>query len=66
VRIDYADRHSYGLPHDGIFYIAQPQGNPPTEFRLTESLGNRVVFENKAHDFPQRIVYWTIPASPNC
>ena len=44
---------------DGIAYIAQPQGRPPTPFRLIESSASRAVFENKAHDFPQRIIYWT-------
>jgi hypothetical protein len=43
---------------EGIVYIAQPQGRPPTSFRLIQSSRNRVVFENKAHDFPQRIIYW--------
>jgi hypothetical protein len=43
---------------DGIVYIAQPQGRPPTSFRMIEGSGTRVVFENKAHDFPQRIIYW--------
>ena len=42
----------------GIAYIAQPQGRPPTSFPLVESSANRVVFENKTHDFPQRIIYW--------
>src|SRR5262245_59842781 len=43
---------------EGIVYIAQPQGRPPTSFRLVESSKTRVVFENKTHDFPQRIIYW--------
>jgi hypothetical protein len=43
---------------DGISYIAQPGGRPPTSFRLIESAAKRAVFENKAHDFPQRIIYW--------
>ena len=43
---------------DGIVYLAQPSGQPPTEFKLTESAGKRVVFSNPAHDFPKRIIYW--------
>ena len=31
---------------------------PPTPFRLVESADKRAVFENKEHDFPQRILYW--------
>lgn len=42
---------------DSIAYIASPGGRPPTPFPLKE-LGERsVVFENLAHDFPQRISY---------
>ena len=42
---------------NGMVYLAQPKGNPPTEFRLTEHGPDRAVFENPAHDFPQRITY---------
>ena len=42
---------------DGVFYIAQPQGMPPTEFRLISSTANEWVFANPQHDFPQRIRY---------
>lgn len=43
---------------DGIVYQASPRGNVPTPFPLKESDTQRVVFENPAHDFPQRIIYW--------
>ena len=42
----------------GISYFASPGGQPPTEFKLKEAGAKRVVFENAAHDFPQRILYW--------
>jgi len=42
---------------DGIFYVAQPGGPPPTDFKLTRLGKQEVVFENPEHDFPQRIVY---------
>jgi hypothetical protein len=42
-------------------YIAQPQGRPPTIFRLTASGANWARFENSAHDFPQRIEYRRMP-----
>ena len=42
---------------DGIYYIAQPKGAPPTEFKLVKLSGNEAVFENLAHDFPKRILY---------
>lgn len=43
---------------DGIVYVASPQGRPGTPFRLVESGAKRAVFENREHDFPQRILYW--------
>lgn len=41
----------------GLVYVAQPGGNPPTEFVLVELGPMRAVFENPRHDSPQRIVY---------
>ncbi len=41
-----------------IYYVASPGGGPASSFHLIEWEGNRAVFENKAHDFPQRIIYW--------
>jgi len=43
---------------DGFSYYASPGGKAPTEFRMKEQGERRVVFENAAHDFPQRILYW--------
>jgi hypothetical protein len=42
----------------GIVYFASPRSAPPTPFALIEAGDKRVVFENKEHDFPQRILYW--------
>ena len=50
LRIDSTD--------EGAFYFASPRSAPPTPFRLIELGEKRVVFENKQHDFPQRILYW--------
>jgi hypothetical protein len=41
-----------------LHYLASPKGAPPTTFPLKELGSERVVFENAAHDFPQRIIYW--------
>ncbi len=41
----------------GLIYIAQPGGNPATEFVLTELTTTRAVFDNPRHDYPKRIVY---------
>lgn len=43
----------------GLVYIAQPNGRPPTEFRLTAIDAQSVTFENPAHDFPKMIRYGT-------
>lgn len=42
---------------DGVFFVAQPMGRPPTDFKLTSYDGKRAVFENPQHDFPTKIVY---------
>jgi hypothetical protein len=38
-------------------YLASPGGRPPVEFKAIESSPNRLVFENRAHDYPQRVIY---------
>jgi hypothetical protein len=43
---------------DGIVYFASPRGRPAVPFKAIESKDKRVVFENKEHDFPKRIIYW--------
>lgn len=44
---------------DQIVYLSMPKGrSPATPFPLKEMTATRVVFENPAHDFPQRIIYW--------
>jgi hypothetical protein len=42
---------------DSLAYIASPGGRPPTPFPVKELGDRQVVFENLAHDFPQRISY---------
>lgn len=42
----------------GIDYIAKPSSSKDeTTFRLSKATATEVVFENPAHDFPQRIIY---------
>jgi hypothetical protein len=44
---------------DGVLcYFTSPGGRPATPFRAVEQGASRVVFENREHDFPQRILYW--------
>jgi hypothetical protein len=46
------------VERDGtLVYIAQPDGRPPTEFRLSAMTADSATFENKAHDFPKVIAY---------
>lgn len=40
-----------------LAYFAQPEGQTPTTFPVIESGPNRVVFQQAAHDFPQRVIY---------
>lgn len=42
----------------GLVYYGSPSGKPAVGFPLEELAGERVAFENPAHDFPQRIIYW--------
>jgi hypothetical protein len=50
------------VERDGtLVYIAQPDGNPPTEFRLSAISKDGATFENKAHDFPKVIAYTKKP-----
>ena len=39
-------------------YLASPRGAAATPFTAVEQSPRRIVFENRAHDFPQRIIYW--------
>lgn len=42
---------------DGVFYVAQPGGRPPTDFKLTKVSAGLAVFENPEHDHPKIIRY---------
>lgn len=43
---------------DGIYFVAKPKANPvETDFKLIRSANGEFVFENAAHDFPQRVIY---------
>ena len=41
----------------GLVYVAQPNGQPPTEFAATQVGPTSVRFENPQHDFPKVIRY---------
>jgi len=42
---------------EGVVFIAQPRGKPPTEFTLGSHAADRVTFVNPANDYPKRITY---------
>jgi hypothetical protein len=44
--------------NQGVCYLSSPNGRPVTTFCAIEMSDRRVVFENKEHDFPQRVLYW--------
>lgn len=41
----------------GLTYEAHPSGQPTATFRASQASSDSVVFENPAHDFPQRVGY---------
>lgn len=41
-----------------VCYLTSPNGAPATTFCAIELGKSKVVFENLAHDFPNRILYW--------
>jgi hypothetical protein len=42
---------------DTLAYEAHPSGQPSATFTAREASDSKVVFENAAHDFPQRVGY---------
>jgi hypothetical protein len=42
---------------DGLAFIPQPNGKPPTEFRAERVDAQRIVFANPQHDFPKYVDY---------
>jgi hypothetical protein len=43
---------------DGIFYVAQPGGKPPVDFKLASESGAELVFVNPGHaDRLKKVIY---------
>lgn len=40
-----------------LVFLPQPQGGARVPFPLKDSFEGRLTFENKEHDFPQRVIY---------
>ena len=47
----------HGGADGGVSYLAQPGGGAPVAFRLVRHDAASAIFENPAHDYPQRITY---------
>jgi hypothetical protein len=43
--------------HGTLVFLPQPHGGERVSFPLQESVRGRLTFENKTHDFPQRVNY---------
>lgn len=41
----------------GLAFIASPDGAAAVAFPIVSLAGERAVFENPSHDFPQRVIY---------
>ena len=48
----------------GLSYVAKPSRQPEATFKLTKATNTELVFDNPAHDFPQRILY-TLQSATN-
>lgn len=48
------------VDQSGAFFHAEPDGQAPTDFRavMVDPAARAVTFENRAHDYPQRVRYW--------
>lgn len=44
-----------------LAFFARPSGQPGAMFPMAQLTDNEVVFENPAHDFPQRVIYRRLP-----
>lgn len=58
--VDFEFMHIRAGADGRLVYVAQPQGRPATEFKLTPKPGQKdteAVFENPTHGFPQRVIY---------
>ena len=45
------------LENGEVVFIARPSGQPEATFKLVKADEREVIFENPAHDFPQRVIY---------
>jgi len=54
----FSERISIVQDGDDCYYIAEVAHNPePVKFKLIHHREDEIIFENKKHDFPKRIIY---------
>lgn len=56
----FSERISLELKKNELFYIptvSDQNDSQPITFKFVSSENNEIIFENKEHDFPQRIIY---------
>lgn len=55
--VDFEFMQIRQLPDGSVVFAAQPKGRPETLFTLQPGAAREAVFQNPAHDFPQRVIY---------
>lgn len=55
--VDFEFMQVRQLADGSVVFAAQPKGRPETLFTLRPGAPREAVFENTAHDFPQRVIY---------
>lgn len=55
------ERIAIMVVNDKLTYVARPKGQAMVTFTLSSSSSNEWVFENKANDFPQKLIYKMLP-----
>src|SRR6476620_11848008 len=55
----FAEKIQIEEREDGLYYVAIVNGNPESvDFKFTGFKNDTAVFEDPAHDFPQRVLYY--------
>lgn len=55
------ERIAIMVVNNKLTYVARPKNQAMVTFTLTSSSSNEWVFENKANDFPQKLIYSKLP-----
>ena len=59
------ERIALMVVNDKLTYVAKPNNQAMVTFTLTSSSSSEWVFENKANDFPQKLIYKKLPNREN-